>query len=155
MAQHASPNVAGQMLFRRAHLTTSSSVPVRKLWSRLARPCSLVLTRGVLLSTFETDAADGGVERPGLVDPEPATALDGSPVESALRHEPRERDHERNRELGDDPERVATEMAVRHRPREQEDDLDVEDDEDHRHQVEANREARRWLASRHDAALVG
>src|SRR5215212_7133386 len=38
MAQHASPNCAENTLLRRAHLTTSSSVPVRKLCWRPASP---------------------------------------------------------------------------------------------------------------------
>src|SRR5207244_8092058 len=41
------------------------------------------------------------------------------------------------------------------RPRIDEDDLDVEDDEDHRHQVEAHREALGRLTVGDDAALVG
>ena len=47
------------------------------------------------------------------------------------------------------------ERPVHDRPREEEDDLDVEDDEDHRHQEELHREALRRLAVGHDAALVG
>ena len=42
-----------------------------------------------------------------------------------------------------------------HRPRVQEDDLDVEDDEDHGDQVEADRKPGRRLDARDDAALVG
>src|SRR5881409_3737770 len=38
MAQHASPNVAGHTLLRRAHFTRSSIRPVRKLWLRSSRP---------------------------------------------------------------------------------------------------------------------
>src|SRR3954467_5184716 len=40
MAQQASPKVAGHTLFLRAHLTRSSTVPVRKLWLRSSRPIS-------------------------------------------------------------------------------------------------------------------
>src|SRR5688572_21005145 len=119
MAQHASPNVAGQMLLRRAHLTTSSSVPVRKLWSNPSRPGSRSAMRH-LLAPFEADAPDRGLRRTALVHGKPPDAPGWSPVEAALGDEPREGDHERDRELGDDGEGVAAEVAVRDRPREQE-----------------------------------
>ena len=67
-------------------------------------------------------------------------------VDEGLEHGDRE-DHRR-------AEAEATEITERDGVREEEDDLDVEDDEDHRDQVEANREAMRRLAARDDAALV-
>src|SRR5205823_161995 len=52
------------------------------------------------------------------------------------------------------PETERPELSEHDRPRVQEDDLYVEDDEDHRHEVEAHREALGGLAVGHDAALV-
>ena len=46
-------------------------------------------------------------------------------------------------------------LVVHHRPGVEEDHLDVEDDEDHRDQVEANREAGGGLVAGGDARLVG
>src|SRR5271157_3864102 len=57
MAQQARPKVAGQTLFRRAHLTSSSREPVRKLWLRDSRPISPALLRG-LAGRLRADAAD-------------------------------------------------------------------------------------------------
>jgi hypothetical protein len=54
---------------------------------------------------------------------------------------------------GDQPEQA--ELVVRHRPRVEEDDLDVEHDEQHRHQIEPDREALRDGDLVDDAALVG
>ena len=47
------------------------------------------------------------------------------------------------------------ELTEDDRPGVEEHDLDVEDDEDHRHEVEADGEPLRRLLVRHDAALVG
>ena len=49
----------------------------------------------------------------------------------------------------------SAELAEHNGERVEEDDLDVEDDEDHRHQVKAHREAGRRLSVGGDPGLVG
>src|SRR5436190_6166780 len=64
MAQHAKPNVAGHTLFLRAHLTRSSSRPVRKLWLRSSSPICL---RGLFVArcavAHAADTRLGGAPR--------------------------------------------------------------------------------------------
>ena len=74
--------------------------------------------------------------------------LDRPPVEPALGHHVHEREEEDDAEGHDLPEAVGAERAVRHRVRVEEHDLDVEHDEQHRHEVEAHREALRAAPSR-------
>src|SRR5438874_9765672 len=157
IAQQASPNVAGHIDCLRAQPTALSNVVRRTPRSTSSSTSSGVLPRctpskrstgttGPLKRTLAIDDLLGFVRRD----------LAGAPVEPALapdvdvRHE-HEPDEYRHLDQPEQPER-----AERDRPREQEDRLDVEDDEQHRHQVELDAEA--FPAGQPDrvvAALVG
>ena len=85
----------------------------------------------------------------------PAPPAHRPPAECAVADQVQEGHEDHHREdqhlhQPEDPELVEVD-----RPGVEEDDLDVEDDEDHRHQVEADREAGGRLDPRDDAALVG
>src|SRR5579863_9668760 len=150
MAQQARPNVAGQTLLRRAHLTMSSRRPVRKLCWRSSMPIS---GRLVGSRPAAADAVDGRLRRPArharLQRPRRA------PRQRAVGDEVHERDEDDSGEDDhlDEPERL--DLVEHDGPRIEEDDLDVEDDEDHRHQVETHGEPLRRLEAGHDAGLVG
>src|SRR5262245_50213912 len=125
MAQQASPKVTGQMDERRAHWTIFSTVVVR------------------------TGISDS---RPIRIKP---SALLFSPVEHALAPDidvPGEQQSEEEHNLN---EARPSELAQRHRPRIEERDLDVEEQENHRDQVELHRLALARVADRRHAALVG
>src|SRR5579872_2820642 len=89
MAQQASPKVTGHMLMRLAHLTRSSSRPVRKLCWRSSRPMARVPPSG-RPARFGPDVRHRRLRRPlgkGQMKP-----LDGPPVEGAVGDEVHERD---------------------------------------------------------------
>src|SRR5947207_8197392 len=142
IAQHASPKVAGHIDCLRAHPTARSIVV-----SRTPRSTSSSTSSGVLPRCTPSNRSAGTTCPLQL-----ALALDdllsfarrdlaGAPVEPALapdvdvRHE-HEPDEYRHLDQPEQPER-----AERDRPREQEDRLDVEDDEQHRDQIELDAEA--------------
>src|SRR5579875_884570 len=153
MAQHASPKVAGHTLLRRAHRTRSSRRPVRKLCWRSSSPTSRPLRRLPGRPWLGRDATDRRLARPGRdarLEP-PAR----SPLQRAVAHQVDEGDQDHRREHEDLHEAEHPQPPEDHGPGVEEDHLDVEDDEDHGHEVEAHREARRGLAPRDDPGLVG
>ena len=82
--------------------------------------------------------------------------LAGPQFKRAIAHEVEKREEHRGREHQhlDEPEGVQI-RSEHDRPGVEEDDLDVEDDEDHGHQVEPHRKALRRLPVGDDPALVG
>src|SRR5688500_11512745 len=88
MAQHARPNVAGHMLFRRAHLTRFSRFPVRKLCWRFSRPTGAPSLRGVV----GADTPYGLVRRPPGRNVGPSGASSRAPVECTATEEVHEGD---------------------------------------------------------------
>src|SRR5687768_12892050 len=90
MAQHARPKVAGHTLLRRAHLTRSSRLPVRKLWLRSSSPMPVLASSG--RRARPADATDGGLA--GAVGGHRGhgtQALGRAPVEGAVADEVDER----------------------------------------------------------------
>src|SRR5450830_1856968 len=117
MAQHASPNVTGQMDDRRAHCTI-----------------------------FSTDVVSTGIS-----DSRPMTI----PVERALPPDVDIPGEQQGHEEHHLHESGPSESAERHRPGIQEGHFDVEEEEDHRDEVELHRLPLAGVADRWHAALVG
>src|SRR6056297_676769 len=110
-------------------------------------------------SSLGADTAHRGVHRAfgrhhGGVGGQIARPPQRTPVEASSGDFVHEGEEEHRGEREDGPEPVVAERRVRHRVRVEEDDLDVEHDEQHRHDVEAHREALGRFAARHDPALV-
>src|SRR4029453_230571 len=101
MAQHARPNVTGQMADRRAHCTIFSTVVVRT---------------GISMSAMSLPA----------------------PVECAFAPDVDVAGQQQREERHDLPETSLAQLAERNRPGIQKRDLDVEEQEDHRHEIELN-----------------
>src|SRR6056300_934079 len=159
MAQHASPNEAGHEERERAHFTRSSIRPVMTLCDRPPRPSDKTspttpITIGRLCgrlrsivrrgTTLEADPTDrrGGVASGrdhSRVDTQVAVALEGAPVETTLGHLVDEGEEEHQRETEDRPEAEGAESTALHGVGVEEDDLDVEHNEEHRDDVEADR----------------
>ena len=148
----------------RPHFTRSSSLPVRKLWSSPSRPFRDVPLHQAASSSEEARAAleahpldrgAGGAvgrhHRREAVRTFFAGPQSRAPLLSRYTNDTSTATV--NRRISASPN--GPEVPVDDGPGVQEDDLDVEDDEDHRDQVEAHREALGRLATRHDAALVG
>ena len=158
--------MAGQHALAAGPLDEVLELAVRKLWSSPSKPCSGTSRRPIrrpaprVLAALEADPADGRLARCAARltcgSSRRRSALDRTPVERAVGDQVHERGEHRDREddhLDQSPN--APSSSVDDRPRVEEDDLDVEDDEDHRDQVEAHREALGRLLAGHDAALVG
>src|SRR5208283_3229995 len=154
IAQHARPKVAGQTLARRAHLTSSSSEPVRKLWLRSSRPTLLRPPGLRSLAARRSEPADRRRRSTRGLRLDRADPLDRPPVEGPVCDEIHEgqEDGSREHEYLDEAEPAQARRVDR--PREEEDDLDVDDHEDHSYQVEAHREPPGRLVGRHDSTLV-
>src|SRR6185436_16687695 len=126
IAQHARPNVTGQMADRRSHCTIFSTVVVRI---------------GISISAIR-NLVHAGPEGPayvpsGLRTPEPLPLA--APVEGALPPDvdvARQQQPDERQQL---PEPGHAELLECHRPGIQEGDLDVEEQEDHRDEVELDR----------------
>src|SRR5918995_1702980 len=118
MAQHAKPNVHGQIADRRAQLTTFSTVVVRTGISRSSSCCSRPMT----------------LNHPARYGPRR-----GTPVENALAPDVHVPGGEDSREQDHLHVPGPSEIAERHSPGIQERHLDVEQEEDHRHEVELHR----------------
>src|SRR5262245_23018923 len=117
MAQHARPNVTGQMAERRAHCTIFSTVVVRTGISISAMPLAAPIERA-----FAPD------------------------VDIARQQQREERD--------DLPEAGLAQIAEGDRPGIEKRDLDVEEQEDHRHEIELDGLPFARIADRWHAALV-
>src|SRR5581483_3223909 len=118
MAQHAKPNVAGNIDFWRAHFTSDSSVPVMMLWSSPSRPWSNGISDpypsgGVLTAAFEAHPLDGrrrrALRRHHRRVGEAPHALHRTPVERAVGDEVQERDEHGRREQHHLPQPERTE----------------------------------------------
>src|SRR6476659_5613575 len=140
MAQHARPNVAGHMDRLRAHPTARS-----RDVSRMPRSTSSPTSSGVVPRWMPSRRSTGtdDLQRWFHIDAGTQLLFDGRndrPVQPALApdvdvdHE-HERDEHRHLSQAEQPE-----LADRDRPGEEEDRLDVEDDEQHRDDVELDRE---------------
>src|SRR5947207_4408656 len=112
IAQHARPKVTGQFDERRAHCTIFSTVVVR-MGISASRPMSIADRRTT-----------------------PRRRLIAAPVEGALAPHVDVSGEEQRDEQEDLREAVPAEIAQRHRPRVEESDLDVEQQEDHRDEIE-------------------
>src|SRR3954465_1230988 len=114
MAQQASPKVTGQIADLRAQCTTFSTVVVR---TGISSCCS---------SPIDSLARPGGHPCADLVRP---------PVEHALAPYIDVAGRQNRHERDDLHEPGPAEIPERHGPRVEERDLDVEQEEDHRHEV--------------------
>src|SRR5215207_97909 len=170
MAQQASPKVAGQSEDLRAQLTSESSRVVMMSGSASAMKFSKPIRTPRLVRS-------GGARRRRVPRPDRARpplrqfqrarlglGLDpraGAPLEQTLLQDVDVADEEQHDERHhlDVDERgepvIHDEAAEDDRPRQQEDQLDVEEDEDHRHEVELHREPLARGAHGVFAALVG
>src|SRR5262245_42665689 len=117
IAQHASPNVTGQMADRRAHCTIFSTVVVRT---------------GISSSAMSLPA----------------------PIERALAPDVDVTRQQQREERDDLPETRLAEVAGGDRPGIEKRDLDVEEQKDHRHEIELDGLALTRVADRRHAALV-
>ncbi len=173
MAQHASPKLAGHELRGPGPLdevldATGDDV-VRHPGEAVVAdvvdhshgrpPTPLPRATGAPRPALGADLADRRGQRAlradlASVGDEVADALQRTPVETAAGDLVDEGQEEQRREDHDRDEPVRADVAVGDRVRVHEDDLDVEHDEQHRHDVEADREALRRLAAGDDAALV-
>ena len=99
------------------------------------------------------DAGDGRLRGAGRHGPD--QVLGRSPAECAVADQEEEGDEHHDGEDHHFDEAEGAQLMEDHRPRVQEHDLDVEDDEDHGHQVEADRETGGRLDGGDDPALVG
>src|SRR6266850_186147 len=123
IAQQARPNCAGQIADRRAHCTSLSTVVVRS-GSSGSSPCSWPCVCSRAFMKVLRSLARGG------------TRAARSPIEHALApdvHEPHEQNQEKRHDLY---ESGPPEVAQRHSPRIEKRHLDVEQQEDHRHEIE-------------------
>src|SRR5262245_11825165 len=130
MAQHARPNVTGQMADRRAHWTIFSTVVVRT---------------GISMSAMMFLRASSRRPDPLLL-PAPIKGALAPYIDVASQQQAEER-----REL---PEPAWTEVAQRDGPRVQEGYFDVEEQEDHRDEVELYGLTLTGVADRRHAAFV-
>src|SRR3954454_2613859 len=156
IAQQARPNVAGNMAFPRAQDTALSSVVVmtrcstyssRSLPSRSPRSMSRARSCWTRKSAF---SASPCFSRLTISMP---TVL--APFERAPPPDVHEGDDEEGDEDDGLDQRERPEVAQLHRDRIEEDDLDVEQDEQHRDQVEADPETEPLLDLGGHPALVG
>ena len=160
MAQHARPNVAGHQLRARAHRTRSSMLAGQEVVLEAAEavvgdvgdqahqaaswPVG-VGARHRRRRARDPRARHGGpssvdVRCASIAEAAATSLLDRAPVERAVGDQVQERREHGDRELDDRDEPERAEPVEHGRERVEEDDLDVEDDEDHRDQVEAHRE---------------
>src|SRR5215213_242016 len=170
MAQQASPKVAGQSEDLRAQLTSESSRVVMMSGSASA----MKFSKPIRTPCGEPSGGAGGrrrdrwpgralprlfeFERPGLGLGLGACAR--APLEQTLLQDvdvaDEEEDDERHHlDVDERAEVVRREALEDDRPRDHENQLDVEEDEDHRDEVELHREALARRAHRVFAALVG
>src|SRR3972149_2623990 len=157
IAQHARPNEAGHIDLVRAQLTALASLAVRKLEGTAARginepSCNVALsgTKGRRPRIASRRLLGDAV----LDYPTVSGAVGDIPVEGAAFPHIDQRLSEKQSEDADGPDAVPAEFGEPHCPGEEEHDLDVEDHEQHRHQVELHGEALHRLLKRDDAALV-
>src|SRR5215204_115323 len=168
MAQQASPKVAGQSEDLRAQLTSESSRVVMMSGSASAMKFSKPMTETPYLSrTRGLSRRAARRALPRLLEVQCARlglglgACARPPLEQPLFQDVDVADQQQHHEghhldVDEQPEPVARdEVAEDDRPREQKDQLDVEEDKDHRHEVELDREALARRADRVFAALVG
>src|SRR4029079_10442424 len=137
MAQQARPNATGQMAERRDHWTSLSTLVVRNGWS----------LRSSLSSASEM------VQQ--VVPLSPGRLVAPAPVEHALAPDVDEAGEQQPEEDDDLDQPDPAEVAQRQGPRVEERDLDVEQQEHHRHEVVLDRLAFAGVADRGHAALVG
>ena len=145
---------------RRAQLTRSSTRPVRKLWLTDSRPIYAAFSG---LVGRRPTAAGSRPSRPGHADRAQHRGADArrdllAPGPSRARRWRAGTRTARAARAGRRPSMIepvrAREPPEDRGERIEEDDLDVEDDERHRDQVELHREALGRLVLGHDAALV-
>src|SRR5262245_38649061 len=129
IAQHASPNVTGQIDDRRAHCTTFSTVVVRTGISMLS---AIVFAHGTRDSGLGT--RDSTEDSPMTDDCQVSPFV--SPVEHAFAPDVDVARHENGEEDDNLDESCPPEVPDRHSEGVQKRDLDVEQQEDHRHEVE-------------------
>src|SRR5882762_10739276 len=144
MAQQARPNCAGQIAERRAHWISFSTVVVIS-GSSGSSPCSWPCACAFMSLSLDPL---GGLARTGRDAPARA------PVEDSLAPDVDEPDEQDQEERHDLHEPGPPEVAQRHRPRIEERHLDVEEQEDHRDEVELHRLPLAGVANRGHAAFV-
>src|SRR6266581_3432469 len=183
MAQQASPNWAGHTELPRPQPITLPTVVVRTFWPRLStrssRPTAenprreIRRSRGPRCGSSSEQRSDrigqlrerAAQETREAANPQigpmgaaaPATAfraVRSVPIEASVAPDVRERYEEYAHEHEHLDEAEPLELPHQHRPRIEEDGLDVEDDEKHRGEVEADRQPAHRRSLRDDAGLV-
>src|SRR3954453_24110487 len=155
IAQQASPKVAGNIALPRAQLTALSSVVVMmrcctyssRSWPSMS-PRSMSRARSCW--TRKSDFAGSAFSRLTISMSNVLAPLERAPSPDVHEGDDEEGDEDDGLDEGEGPE-----LAQLDRDRVEEDDLDVEQDEQHRDQVEADPEAETLLDLRGQAALVG
>src|SRR5437868_5974514 len=153
MAQQASPNWAGQIADWRAHWTSHSNLVVMN-GSSGSSPCSCVSAM-----TCQPPCSHSLPYTLALCSLllrlRPRTTHGRAPIEHALAPDV-DVSHQQDQEEREDLDvAVPAKHAERQRPRIQECDFDVEQQKDHRHEVELHRVAFTRVTDRRHAALVG
>src|SRR5262249_32033514 len=166
IAQHARPKPSGQMAFARAlftaHATIFSALVNSTPFSTSSRTASSEVganpSRGSGMATGSGVRMRSGFELLrsviGSLQRSRGRSRPSIPVERALLQQievAHEQDEDEEQHLD---QAVQPELAERHGPRVEEHRLDVEEDEEHRDQIELDREAGARVADRLDAALI-